>query len=708
MPLGNGDVGINLWVEENGDLFFYIGKTDAWSENARLLKLGRIRIHFIPNPFQTAKPFKQTLNVKSGTIHIQAGETDNRIDVTAWVDANESAIHVESIGMLPHEMVVSLESWRTQPRELKDEELHSAYGLAEAPFPVVVTPDVVVNNTDNEIVWYHRNERSIWPLTLQHQGLESLISTLKDPLLQRTFGGLIAGLNFAKENPTTIRSAESDKYQRFSIVLLTAQTDTIEEWLERLNQKAKTIPSQNTINAYDRHEKWWNEFWNRSAIHVSASGEEAEAAECVTRGYALQRFISACAGRGGSPIKFNGSIFNVDARIKPDKHYDADYRLWGGPYWFQNTRLVYWPMLMSGDFDMMRALFDMYLHALPFAAGRTRLYFNHNGAFFPETMYFWGAYAIDNYGWDREGKPISHVDNRYIRYYWDGALELLVILADAYHFTQNELFLNDYLIPIAAPVLQFYDEHYSRDKNGRLRIEPSQALETWQEASNPLPVIAGLQFVTDRLMKDKDKIPKNLFSLCKKIHSSLPNLPKETNEKGEAYLLPAEKYGELKNSENPELYAIFPYRIYGMGKPDLNVARLTFEKRLVKRTGGWTQDPLQAALLGMTEIAKDYTVQNFSTFHDGSRFPAFWGPNFDWIPDQDHGNISMLALQNMLMQCEGKHILLFPAWPKQWNVTFKLYAPMQTIVEGIYQDGEVKSISVSPASRRNDVEVMMP
>ena len=31
MPLGNGDVGINAWVEANGDLMFYVGKTDASS-----------------------------------------------------------------------------------------------------------------------------------------------------------------------------------------------------------------------------------------------------------------------------------------------------------------------------------------------------------------------------------------------------------------------------------------------------------------------------------------------------------------------------------------------------------------------------------------------------------------------------------------------------------------------------------------------------
>ncbi len=32
MPIGNGDIGLNVWVETNGDLLFYIGKTDAWGK----------------------------------------------------------------------------------------------------------------------------------------------------------------------------------------------------------------------------------------------------------------------------------------------------------------------------------------------------------------------------------------------------------------------------------------------------------------------------------------------------------------------------------------------------------------------------------------------------------------------------------------------------------------------------------------------------
>ena len=69
MPLGNGDVGINAWVEGNGDLVFYVSKTDAWDENARLCKIGRVRVKFDP-PLAVKDGFRQELKLRDGVIEI--------------------------------------------------------------------------------------------------------------------------------------------------------------------------------------------------------------------------------------------------------------------------------------------------------------------------------------------------------------------------------------------------------------------------------------------------------------------------------------------------------------------------------------------------------------------------------------------------------------------------------------------------------------
>jgi len=67
----------------------------------------------------------------------------------------------------------------------------------------------------------------------------------------------------------------------------------------------------------------------------------------------------------------------------------------------------------------------------------------------------------------------------------------------------------------------------------------------------------------------------------------------------------------------------------------------------------------------------------------------------------------MIGLQEMLMQTEGKNIYLFPAWPKNWDISFKLHAPYNTTVEGILKNGQVVSLKVIPESRRADIEIMI-
>ena len=89
------------------------------------------------------------------------------------------------------------------------------------------------------------------------------------------------------------------------------------------------------------------------------------------------------------------------------------------------------------------------------------------------------------------------------------------------------------------------------------------------------------------------------------------------------------------------------------------------------------------------------------------RFPAMWGPFNDWIPDQDHGNNILNTLHFMLLQYEGDRLYLFPAWPKAWNVTFKLHAPKNTTVEGELRNGKVVSLIVTPKSRMADVVNML-
>ncbi len=120
---------------------------------------------------------------------------------------------------------------------------------------------------------------------------------------------------------------------------------------------------------------------------------------------------------------------------------------------------------------------------------------------------------------------------------------------------------------------------------------------------------------------------------------------------------------------------------------------------------GWHQSGEQAALLGLADEAGSIALAYAGRKNEASRFPAFWGPNYDWVPDQDHGSNLMLTLQHMLLQYEGRKIYLLPAWPEGWDVEFRLHAPFDTTVEGKVEAGKLTDLKVTPEARRSDLIV---
>jgi len=107
----------------------------------------------------------------------------------------------------------------------------------------------------------------------------------------------------------------------------------------------------------------------------------------------------------------------------------------------------------------------------------------------------------------------------------------------------------------------------------------------------------------------------------------------------------------------------------------------------------------------LAEDARDFVTRRASQWNSESRFPAFWGPNYDWVPDQDHGSVLMIALQSMAMQCENGKIFVLPAWPRDWDVNFRLHAPGKTVVTVEYREGRLMRLDVQPTARGCDVVI---
>lgn len=672
MPLGNGDIALNVWTEQNGDVLFYISKSDAWSEAGNLVKLGRVRVSLTPNPFLNNASFQQVLHLKDSKIQISGGTGSQKTTLTIWVDANHPVVHVQVSSPKTIGLKVKLDPWRTEAANIPG-------GLVSA--------DVVVPSSKNEIVWYHRNDK-----------------TKNLNLLNRTFGATLSGKNLIKGDGNSLQTAIPGKDFNFSVYPYAAITVSPEEWLAQLSQLVKSNSSLDLKKTFDEHAQWWLQFWNRSWVFINGD----TAARGVTRGYILQRFKTACVGRGAFAMKFNGSLFTMDNPAEgkgKDKvtgkdiiePVNADFRAWGGQYWFQNTRPMYWPRLAAGDFDIMLPLFKMFLDMLPANTAQVKANYGHNGAYFNETAPFYGG--IPNI------KPESK--GSYTFRYFTPILELSAMMCDYYAYTGDKKFVKETLLPIAISGLTFFEEHFPRDEHGKLLLFPDNSIEMYWDVRNPLPDIAGLHYVLYRLLElPEDLVDQKTRNNWKNFNKILPEMPIGLKN-GKRVLLPyVDANGSPShNTENPELYAIYPFRIYGLGKPDFQLALETFNERLIKRTGCWHQDVIDAPMLGLTDLAKTDVTYNLTRQDKRLRFPAFWDRGHDYMPDEDNGGNGELGLQKMLMQCDGSRILLLPAWPKEWTANFKLNAPYNTTVEGEVKNGKILNMKVTPENRRKDVTI---
>ncbi len=422
----------------------------------------------------------------------------------------------------------------------------------------------------------------------------------------------------------------------------------------------------------------------------------AQQNSAISRGYALQRYALGFQGRGAYPIKFNGGFFCTD-----------DYRQWGDCFWWQNSRLPYHPMLACGDFDLMPPLFKLYENARPLAESRTAKYHAAQGAYFPETMTLFGTYGGD-YAWNRRGKQPKDVDCPWWQYAWNQGPELVALMLDQWDYTHDENFLKEKTLPMAESVLRYFDTRFKRDAQGKLVISPAQAVETyWHGVVNDAPTTAGLVNITRRLaalpLGYTTPEQREIFA---RMQLACPAIPTEI-QNGIRKLSPAEKYNpQRSNAENPELYAIWPYREVSLSRPEfLSEGKTAYAHRGTTNMPGWGHyDGSAAALMGMVDEAAGHLRATCANSNPGYRWPALWGPNADWVPDMDNGGTLLEIANLMLLQGEsGGKILLLPAWPQKWDVDFKLHAPDNTTVTCTLQGGKIVHWDVTPESRRKDV-----
>ena len=553
MPLAGANLGLNVWVE-NDDLLFYIGHPDSRTEDEKLIKLGRVRLTLSPSPFK--QKFRQELDLAESCIRI----TGDHVTLKLWIDAFEPVVHVEMESDVPVTAAVAYESWRFTATPVAD-------GLE----------------------WCYRLDpnKSDLPGKIKSQNVVAIADKIVDPLKNLTLGGrmvcpgLVAdGTGDGTYMKTPYKSWKTKTVQPVTrldlrVLVRVAQDDSVEAWRGELDKLQKAASYQEKTIA------WWHQFWNRSWIDINPDAKPADPGWQVGRNYQLFRYMLAANRTGKAPTLFNGGIFTFDNPLPDATAFGAagpnpDERAWWGCLFMaQNQRWVYWPMLKTGDTDMLDVGLDFYRDHAALQEARAKLLMGVEGTPFNESMDIYGLIGAGD-------SPSGHNANAHLRYHYTSALEFAFMMLEACRFAGHDPAPS---LPTLLGVLKFYDSFYQNecrkltgkplDDSGKLVVFPGNSCEMGVGCKNHSDAVGGLLAITKGLLLLK--IPDADRVWVEGLAKRIPPLPIVENN-GRRSIALAESWQSISNpNEFPQLYNLFPFHNYGVGLPDLEVAVNTWD-----------------------------------------------------------------------------------------------------------------------------------
>jgi len=698
MPLSGWNLGLNVW-SDGRDILLLVGSPNCMDENGCQIKLGLVRLGFDVPVFE--KSFRQELRLEQSEIVFHGETSDGKpVQVTLWCEANGTVAHAQVNSTTPVGVTVAYETWSSYEPKILDNGIQWVRRLAE------------------------KNQRRLQ--LMQKQRMEEFGKAIPDPLSKLTMGGRIDGSGLVPVDipPSTfnklptkgcaMKTPSPVKQLDLTMTFRMEQDATVEVWEAALKATAQKAVA-NTAKSRAAALAWWSAFWNRSHIAIlpkAGVAPDADKPWLAGRNYQLDRYMLGSNPSGRAMTLFNGG--NFPSSGNPDKrHWDFCQ------FMAQNQRLVYWPMLRSGDFDMLAVALDFYRDRTEMSRLHAKKFWGvEGGVAWPEPF---GIFGLDAIGTTADGRSSPG----HLRYHYTSGIEFALMMLEYGRYTGK--MPAGYVEP-AIGIITYYDQFYQKafaaktgkplDEQGRLVIYPSDACEPYHGCTNNTDVIAGLTALTRELLTlPAGDLPPEKRAYIEGFSKRIPEFPIWEKD-GRKYYAAAASWEKLLvngNMDFPQMYICFPFTILSLGRSDMSLAKNTWDLSPIKadvqhQNQCWYQTPINFARMGMTSDAAKTTLEKF--LHGGARFPTFYRTyyaggkkDFCHTPCTDHIGTSMLALQEMIMQTDGKRILLGPAWPTEWNASFKLHAPFQTTVEGRVENGKVVVTKVSPESRQKDIEI---
>ena len=698
MPLP-GTKGAAAWVRfSEGALRIRPTHGGAITEDEAYGTLGSVRL--APEGVDLASPrsFRQTLLPEEGTMTAEVVAADGtKVAWRLWFGAETLVIETKLSRPLP---------------------LRVAFGH------IVASParrgDDRVDVVDGALLYSHRNAGARRTRQLAaEQGQDA--SRLSPTIASRAYGVAIAGATRAAWNPGMPAKVEGTPGHEWTGVWPAAAEHVTTLTLgaapglatEDLARRGTTVASPEVLPSIRlASEQRWEDFWRRGGIAINPKAGPADPAHQVGRNHTLARFLLAANQGAELPPRLSGGPVESPAgRPAPAG--------WAG----QGLRLVGWAALAGADDDLLTPVLRLYRDRYAAAQTRAKLA-KASGALWPETLTVAGLSSAPTApdGMPRDPLLARHLTSP-IEYGWMAArahLELgrdlrpdLPWILDAAKGVESLHTPK----PPAAKSVKDGKAPAAPAAPGPLVLQPVSALGVCPGATNPADLVAGLRTLVPFLART-EQVPAAERQAMAALAARLPELPLATRGETE-FLAPAAKFGRVVGAlELPELHAAWPFGLVGVASPTgLELARATWD--LAKEPRGEPRSPTSLrrgdvsgqptlallASLGLADASGKAAVAKLSDAAARARFPLSHGAP-ESGPDLASVAAGVAGLHAMLVASEPDpkgRIFLLPAWPRGWDVTFRVRAAGGTVVDGVVEGGRLTRLVTTPAERRDDI-----
>src|SRR5581483_9488018 len=371
MPVGNGHMGSLVWTTPFA-LKFQINRADVFGVDSSTVSFpeadtdyasgcGYVDINVVEagDDVFAGKDFHQHLSIYDGLMTAQGRGVTAR--VLGWPKADVMAVEVEDRRSHPEPITIDLRMLRYQMQ-----------GFFRQNYSLMTNHAIRVQTANHS--------------ALSRLGIRDGRITLTQEFSELEFydsSAIAIGIEGRKSrarylNESTVELVAAPGKGKFTILIGTAASfdrkqDTAGLALANLDSAAsrdfKTLLADTS--------GWWHDFWSTGFVAMSSPDKQAD---FVGGNYAYFMYLMNASSHGPYPPRFGGMLW----------YSNGDYRRWGSQYWHANTDAYYRDLMSSGHLDLMDPFYSLYFGMYDACALAARQQWDSQGIYLPEITFFNG------------------------------------------------------------------------------------------------------------------------------------------------------------------------------------------------------------------------------------------------------------------------------------------------------------------------------